>query len=202
MLIIFWYWHTLNPLDVFAFVVHHETSKTGDDAAKGHKRTSGPRRSLVSVIVIHVKAQNNLEKSVPHIHPNNVIHFPAPGRRSVDTSRGSVRDFGMRNRHSRVLGAGVGCICEWRQGIRAWQSEPPTMYARQSSNAYLFRLGSPQSPFSPEVYVSESPGGQTESSHAEEGVENLRVNLDPNSSWRLYVIAGRFAHGRSGIAEE
>ena len=59
------------------------------------------------------------------------------------------------------------------------------------------------------IQVSEAPGDKAEARDAEQRVEDLRVDFDPDASGRVDVVAVffavqvvRIAHGGSGIAEE
>ena len=61
-------------------------------------------------------------------------------------------------------------------------------------------IGEP--PAEEKVQVAEAPGDEAEARDAEERVENLRGDLDPDASRGVDVAAGRMAHCGSGVAEE
>jgi hypothetical protein len=52
------------------------------------------------------------------------------------------------------------------------------------------------------VEVAEAPAGETEPRDAEQSVEDLRINLQPDLTRRVVVIAGWVAHGGRSVEEE
>lgn len=76
------------------------------------------------------------------------------------------------------------------------------MYASESSDADQLLLGISKSPVCPPVKIAEPPRGKPKASDAEECVENLRVDFDPDSSRRINIVAGRCAHCWGSVAKE
>lgn len=65
------------------------------------------------------------------------------------------------------------------------------------------RVGAPaDAPPQQEPEVAEAPRDQPEAGHAEERVEDLGVDFDPDAARRVECVAGGCAHCGCGIAEE
>lgn len=65
------------------------------------------------------------------------------------------------------------------------------------------RFGAPaDAPPQQEPEVAEAPRDQPEAGHAEERVEDLGVDFDPDAARRVECVAGRCAHCGCGVAEE
>jgi len=52
------------------------------------------------------------------------------------------------------------------------------------------------------VEVAEAPGGEAEARDAEESVEDLAVDFEPDLAGRVVVVAAGVAHGGRGVEEE
>ncbi len=52
------------------------------------------------------------------------------------------------------------------------------------------------------VKVAEAPGYEAEARDAEEGVEDLRVDFDPDAAWGVDVVAFFLAMGAGWVAHE
>ena len=52
------------------------------------------------------------------------------------------------------------------------------------------------------VEVAEAPGYETEACHAEKGVEDLRIDFDPDAAGRVDVVALFLAVGSRWVAHE
>ena len=52
------------------------------------------------------------------------------------------------------------------------------------------------------VEVAEAPGNETEAGDAEEGVEDLGVNFDPDAAWGIDIVAFFLAVGTRRVAHE
>lgn len=80
------------------------------------------------------------------------------------------------------------------------------MYARQRPHALCALLGrtaaDAQAPDHQVIQVTETPGYQTEACDAEESVEDLRVDFDPDAAWGVEVITAWVTHGRCRVAKE
>lgn len=57
-------------------------------------------------------------------------------------------------------------------------------------------------PLEQEVEVAEAPWDEAEAGDAEEGVEDLRVDLDPDAARGVYGVAAGLAHCGRGVDEE
>lgn len=50
--------------------------------------------------------------------------------------------------------------------------------------------------------IAETPWNQPKAGDAEQGVQDLRVDFDPDAAWGVDVVAGGGTHRGSGVAEE
>lgn len=194
--------HALDLLDVLALDEHHDASEPRDDAAEGDKRARGPRRALVPIVVVHVIAQHDLEEGVPAVHPDDVVHLPRLGGRRAVRSGWGIGCLLGGDGDGRVVFVHVGGARGGRELLGAGQAEPALVDTGEASDTDLGAVLSADAPPGPPVEIAEAPRGQAEAGDAEEGVEDLRVDLDPDAARGLEVIAGRGAHGRRSIAQQ
>lgn len=80
------------------------------------------------------------------------------------------------------------------EGIASWQTEPAVIDACQFAQAVHFPLTADflfagEAPPHEEVKVTEAPGDEAEACDAEEGVENLRGDFDPDAAGGVDVVA-------------
>jgi len=78
------------------------------------------------------------------------------------------------------------------------------MRIRQPTQPQLFILGAsnPAPPNQEPIQIPEPPGYESEGGEAEEGIEDLRINLYPSAARREEGIAGGSAHGGSGVEQQ
>lgn len=96
-------------------------------------------------------------------------------------------------------GGGAAVAAEDVEPIAAGQAKPAVVDTGEAAEAVLV-LGDAE--FEQVVEIAEAPGDEAEAGDAEEGVEDLRVDLDPDAARRVDVVAGGVAHGGRGVAEE
>lgn len=102
------------------------------------------------------------------------------------------------------------------QGVGAGESDPASIEAGEAAQAVhfllvpVFLLGA-QAPAQQEVHVARAPGEQAEARHAEERIEDLAVDLEPDGARAVDVLAvphvlavadGCPAHFGGGAAED
>lgn len=78
------------------------------------------------------------------------------------------------------------------QFLGSGKAIPAPIVARQPAPGVIVLEPSPLEEI---VQVSEPPGDQSEARHAEEAVEDLTGNLNPDFASTVVVVAGRVAHG-------
>lgn len=191
-------------LDAHAFTPHHNAGDAGDNAAHGDKSARGPGRALDAVVVPHVEAKEDLEKRIGGVVPDDKVHLPRLGGRGTDAGRRRVGDFACGNGHSGVVWAADKRrrVRLLGQLVRAGETKPTAVYASKASQANVPARRPADSPPCPPVDVSETPWSQSKARHAEEGIEDLRVVLDPLPARGVDVIAGWYAHGWRSVAKE
>lgn len=81
--------------------------------------------------------------------------------------------------------------------MRTGESEPGSINPSQSPESeYIFA----DSVLEEIVQIAEAPWDGTETCNAEEGIEDLGINFDPDTSGRVDIVTGRFAHCWGGVA--
>lgn len=193
---------SFNSLHILPLVVHHDAAEASDYAPQRDKQSGRPRWTFVAVVVPHVEAQDYLKEGVPDVHPDDKVHLPGFRWRRMHTSGRRVGYLLNWYGNRRVLGVYILRRSIGRKFVRTLETVPPAVDAGQASNTSLPPLHSTKSPPSPPVQVAKSPRSEAKASDAEQGVENLRIHLDPFPSRRIDVVAGRFTHCRRSIAEE
>lgn len=86
------------------------------------------------------------------------------------------------------------------EGVGAWKAEPACVDACESTKGVVvFEKTVAEEP----VEVAEAPGYEAETRHAEEGVEDLRVDLDPDFAQAVFAVAAAWmAEGGRGVEKD
>lgn len=78
-----------------------------------------------------------------------------------------------------------------RQVLRARKSEPASVDAGESPESHLVLLDTELHQI---IQIPESPRDSAETRNAEQGIQDLRVDLNPYPTRGVDVVAGRFTH--------
>lgn len=85
------------------------------------------------------------------------------------------------------------------QLVRTGQTEPAPIVACQATEVVVL---SEDAPLDQVVEVAEPPWNQPETCNAEQGIQNLTVDLDPDLPSAVVVIAAGMAHRGSGVEND
>lgn len=86
-----------------------------------------------------------------------------------------------------------------REGVGAWEAEPGAVDTAEASESVDVAA---EAELEEVVEVAEAPGDEAEAGDAEEGVEDLRVDFDPDAAGGVDVVALFFAVGAGWVAHE
>jgi hypothetical protein len=172
---------TLYLLDFAAFPPRHQASKHSSSTTqsdetscsavsfqslrcweRGLQRTSGPRGSVDSIVTPHVVTQHGLQRGVRNHHINHERQLPRPSRWCALTRES------------------CGLLPWFHLIIPGWRTEPRFILRHQALHGgFVVEVYDPNAP----VEIAEAPWCEAETGHAEQRVENLAVDFDPDLAW-------------------
>jgi len=128
-----------------------------------------------------------LQEGVQHICPDHVVESPQCGRGGADARQRRIRVFGYWEGDGGV-GFGVldGEVPVRGQFVAAGEAEPVLVDAGEFAEVGLF-LG--EAELEQVVEIAEAPRDEAEAGDAEERVQHLGVNFDPDPSRGVDVVA-------------
>lgn len=128
-----------------------------------------------------------MEEGVEDEGPDHVVEFPHARGRRTDTGQRGVRDFGRGQWDGGVVGWIInGCVGIGGELVAPCEAEPGSVDAGQSAQRGLIVK---ETEFHQVVKVAKAPGYETEARDAEKGVEDLRVDFDPDAARGVDVVA-------------
>jgi len=201
--------HLLHPLPLEE---RHQPARAGHDARQRDEETRTPARPVDAIVPPHESRQHGLQKRVQHVRPDDEVELPQRRRGRAHAGQRRIRSGGGRDREGGVrLGRvdGIVVVVRAADGTTVATKDVKPIAARQAkpgavkSGEAAEGVGPVEGAEAQQVVgVAEAPGDEAEAGDAEESVEDLRVDLDPDAAGGVDGVAGWVAHGRRGVDEE
>lgn len=83
--------------------------------------------------------------------------------------------------------------------VRARETKPTSVVAREPAEIVILLENAPLDQV---VEVAEAPGDQAEPSNAEQGIQDLAIDFDPDFAGAVIIVTAGMAHRRSGIQQD